>query len=51
MFRVFNMGVGYTLIVRPHFADAVAEKLARSGETVYRLGEVVSGTGKVRMGA
>jgi len=51
MFRVFNMGVGYTLIVRPHFADAVAQKLARAGETVYRLGEVVSGTGRVRMGA
>ena len=31
MFRVFNMGVGYTLIVRPHFADAVAEKLTKLG--------------------
>ena len=49
MFRVFNMGVGYTLIVRPHFADAVTQKLAQAGETVYRLGEVVAGTGKVRM--
>ena len=49
MFRVFNMGVGYTLIVRPHFADAVAERLRRSGETVYRLGKIVKGSGKVRL--
>ncbi len=51
MFRVFNMGVGYTLIVRPRFADAVTEKLQKAGETVYRLGEVVPGKGKVRMRA
>ncbi len=49
MFRVFNMGIGYTLIVRPHFAEAVAERLRRYGETVYRLGEVVPGSGKVRL--
>ncbi len=49
MFRVFNMGVGYTLIVRPHFAEAVAEKLTKAGETVYRLGEITPGKGKVRL--
>ncbi len=48
MLRVFNMGVGYTLIVRPHFADAVMEKLQRAGERVYRLGEIVPGRGEVR---
>ncbi|MFI4859570.1 MAG: phosphoribosylformylglycinamidine cyclo-ligase [Phycisphaerales bacterium JB063] len=48
MLKVFNMGVGYTLIVRPHFAEAVEKQLARSGEKVYRLGEVVKGSGKVR---
>ncbi len=51
MFRVFNMGVGYTLIVRPRFADSVVQKLEASGETVFRLGEVVSGKGKVQMRA
>ncbi|MEM1446408.1 MAG: phosphoribosylformylglycinamidine cyclo-ligase [Planctomycetota bacterium] len=50
MFRVFNMGVGYTLIVRPHFAEAVATKLRRSGQTVYTLGKIVRGSGKVRIG-
>ncbi len=50
MLRVFNMGIGYTLIVRPHFAEAVAEKLRRAGETVVRLGEIVPGRGRVRLG-
>ncbi|MEM9415702.1 MAG: phosphoribosylformylglycinamidine cyclo-ligase [Planctomycetota bacterium] len=49
MLKVFNMGVGYTLIVRPHFAEAVEKQLKRSGETVYRLGEIVKGAGKVRV--
>lgn len=47
MFRVFNMGVGYVLIVRPHFADAAADKLRRLGEEVFILGEVVRGLGEV----
>ncbi|MEM8783782.1 MAG: phosphoribosylformylglycinamidine cyclo-ligase [Planctomycetota bacterium] len=49
MFRVFNMGIGYTLIVRPHFAEAVTAKLRKSGQTVHVLGKVVRGTGKVRL--
>ena len=47
MFKVFNMGVGYTVIVRPHFAQAVARKLERLGETVHVLGKVTAGTGRV----
>ncbi len=49
MFRVFNMGIGYVLIVRPHFADAVADRLRRAGERVFSLGKVVSGTGRVEL--
>ncbi len=49
MFRVFNMGIGYTLIVRPHFADAVAGKLRQAGQTVHVLGKTVRGKGKVRL--
>ena len=48
MDRVFNMGVGYCLVVRPSFADAVARKLEKSGETVFRMGEITSGSGQVR---
>lgn len=48
MDRVFNLGVGYTLIVRPTFADAVARRLTKMGETVFTLGKVVKGKGRVR---
>ncbi len=47
MLKVFNMGVGYVLAVRPHFAEAVQKKLTRAGETVFKLGTVTKGTGKV----
>ncbi|MEX0653481.1 MAG: phosphoribosylformylglycinamidine cyclo-ligase [Phycisphaeraceae bacterium] len=49
MLRVFNMGVGYVLIVRPYFAEAIADRLTRAGETVFRLGELVPGSGKVHI--
>ena len=49
MDRVFNMGIGYVLIVRPAFADAVARRLARAGERVYTLGEIRPGTGRVKL--
>ncbi len=48
MDKVFNMGVGYCVIVRPAFADAVADKLARSGERVTRIGSIRPGAGRVR---
>ena len=47
MFRVFNMGIGFVLIVAKDFADSVAEKLTRTGETVYNLGTIKKGSGKV----
>ncbi len=49
MFRVFNMGVGYTLIVRPTFADAVVRKLRKYGEDAWIMGEIVRGRGEVRV--
>jgi phosphoribosylformylglycinamidine cyclo-ligase len=47
MRRVFNMGIGYCLIVRPAFAAAIKAHLGRLGEKVYRIGRVVPGTGRV----
>ena len=47
MKRVFNMGIGYCLIVRPNFADATAKRLAKMGERVHTIGRIVKGTGKV----
>ncbi len=47
MFRVFNMGIGYVVIVAEDFADAAARSLLQSGEKVYRIGRITRGTGKV----
>jgi phosphoribosylformylglycinamidine cyclo-ligase len=48
MYNVFNMGVGYVLIVRPSFADSILKHLKRSGEDAFIMGEIVEGTGNVR---
>lgn len=48
MRRVFNCGIGYTLIVRPAFVEGVKEKLEKLGETVHVIGKVVKGKGEVR---
>ena len=47
MYRVFNMGIGYVLVVAPDFADSVTDKLTKYGEKVYRIGKITAGTGKV----
>ena len=51
MFGVFNMGIGYVMIVRPHFAESIRAQLKRLGEQVFILGKVVRGTGRVVLGA
>jgi phosphoribosylformylglycinamidine cyclo-ligase len=48
MWRVFNMGIGYCVIVRPLFADAVTDKLRAAGERVFRIGKITKGKGQVR---
>ena len=45
MFRVFNMGIGFVVIVAPEAADETLTHLRASGETAYRLGEAVAGGG------
>jgi len=47
MYRVFNMGIGYVLIVAEDFADSISKKLSRYGEKVYKVGRITSGAGKV----
>jgi len=47
MYRVFNMGIGFVLVVRPAFAQSVTGHLQRFGETVYRIGIVRRGSGKL----
>ena len=43
MFRTFNMGIGYVVIVPPAAAETASGLLRDSGERVARLGEVVAG--------
>jgi phosphoribosylformylglycinamidine cyclo-ligase len=47
MFRVFNMGVGYVLIVRPRFATGAQKRLSELGESPVVIGRVKRGCGSV----
>jgi phosphoribosylformylglycinamidine cyclo-ligase len=47
MYRVFNMGIGFVLIVAEDFAGSIEKKLTRYAEKVYRIGRITTGTGKV----
>lgn len=47
MFRVFNMGIGYILVVAEDFADSIADKLTALGEKVYKIGRITAGSGNV----
>ncbi len=43
MFRAFNMGIGYVVVVPPGAADDATRALREAGETVVTLGGIVSG--------
>ena len=45
MFRVFNMGIGFVLIVDAGAADSVLAQLAASGERAFVLGKTTAGAG------
>ncbi len=48
MANVFNLGVGFILVVRPKYADSIYKQLRRAKEKVFRLGTITKGTGQVR---
>ena len=43
MFRTFNMGIGYVVVVPPVVAETATRLLRECGEQVARLGEIVAG--------
>lgn len=43
MYRVFNMGIGMVVIVAPDAVDSALATLNASGESAYRIGEVIAG--------
>ena len=49
MYKVFNMGVGYTLIVRPTFAESVVKQLNSLGEKAFIMGKITKGKGEVKL--
>ncbi|HJN70979.1 MAG TPA: phosphoribosylformylglycinamidine cyclo-ligase [Phycisphaerales bacterium] len=49
MYRVFNMGIGYVLAVRPACADSIIAHLKQSGEDAIVIGKVTKGSGKVHL--
>ncbi|HEX6315501.1 MAG TPA: phosphoribosylformylglycinamidine cyclo-ligase [Gemmatimonadaceae bacterium] len=50
-FRAFNMGVGLMAIVAPGDADAVRQSAAAAGVPAWVAGDVVAGSGAVRLQA
>ncbi|MHB0935320.1 MAG: phosphoribosylformylglycinamidine cyclo-ligase [Armatimonadota bacterium] len=42
LFRTFNMGVGFTLVVRAGDVATVMERLAAAGETAWIIGEIMA---------
>jgi phosphoribosylformylglycinamidine cyclo-ligase len=47
MRRVFNMGIGFMVVVRPGDAQQAVEILQANGENAYVIGDIVPGNGKV----
>lgn len=47
MLDVFNMGIGYIVIVKPHFADSVLEQLNKAGQDARIIGKLTKGSGNV----
>jgi len=43
MYRVFNMGIGMTLVVSRYFAKSVRHQLEHLGYPTFEIGEVVAG--------
>jgi phosphoribosylformylglycinamidine cyclo-ligase len=49
MLRTFNCGVGMVVVVAAEKADAAVEVFRREGETVARLGEVITASADARV--
>ena len=49
MYRVFNMGIGFALAVRPVSLRVVVRRLERAGEQPFVIGRVRRGSGRVEI--
>ncbi|MCH2114515.1 MAG: phosphoribosylformylglycinamidine cyclo-ligase [Pirellulales bacterium] len=48
MFRVFNMGIGMTMVVSEYYADSIQQQLSSLGQRTWRIGKIVTGCGESR---
>ena len=49
MYRTFNVGVGMVIVCSASDAEAIASHLENEGETVYEIGNVVTGNREVQI--
>jgi phosphoribosylformylglycinamidine cyclo-ligase len=49
MFRAFNMGLGYLVVVPPTDVDQATRALTHAGERVFEVGEIVRGARAVEL--
>ena len=49
MFHVFNMGIGFVLVVNPYFADSVCRQIEQHRIPSWVIGEVTEGDGEVEL--
>lgn len=49
MFRAFNMGIGYTLVVPDREAEQLVRHFNEEGLSAYRIGRIRSGEGLVKL--
>jgi phosphoribosylformylglycinamidine cyclo-ligase len=49
MYRVFNMGIGFVLAVRPKSVHAVAGRLTHAGEQAFVIGRIQRGHGRLEL--
>ena len=49
MFKVFNMGIGFVLAVKPAFVSGVLQELQAGGESPSVIGRVVRGRRRVKL--
>jgi len=49
MYRVFNMGIGFAMVVTPVSVPPVLRRLKRAGVPAWRIGKVVRGKQTVRL--
>lgn len=48
MYRTFNMGIGFVLIVDPQEELLIKQELEQQGLATYTIGSIIPGTGKTR---